>query len=604
MIIRLIPRKIGCTLIRSSVATTPPLLYRYSSTNWRNKQILNKFKKKLIPHSLVDNDYIYRQEGEQAQEDSIARERDQLNSNHTVDPNSQDTTEPNSHNTTEHITHHKTIHHSHTTNPYNYEISIDPNKSYQEDLTKSQPHLSSNLYDPTVSASSPLPPPPPPPPSPNSYDPTASLTPPETPSQISNLKPIPPNDLYVSCTIFDHDGNITSVSKKYPKMKFLRDNHLFPRDFRKIDTSSIDVAPSIMVRSPNAILINLLHIKAIIKKDCVMVFDTSTPEIVKKLGLFMYDLEMKLKMPSGNLCYEFKALECILISIMSYLEEELKFHLSSCGLILSELEDQVDRNKLQDLLIKLKKLSSFYQKTLLIKDVLEEVLDNDEDLEGMYLSKNSDWKLKDYENDVMRTSDVNHPQSKSTLSDSAAISKHDAEDKNYEDLEMILESYYNQCDEFVQQSGSLLNDIKVTEEIINIILDTNRNSLMLFELKLTVYTLGFTVATLLPAFYGMNLKNYIEDSNMGFLMVLVFSIVQGLIITFINFRKLHKVQNVTMMGSKSSSRHHLSSPVGTFRKDKWWYRMFWGGRNTTYHHPTMRERDVIWRMINDDKGRK
>lgn len=150
---------------------------------------------------------------------TLSRERDQLNSHHTGEINSHDTTEPNSHNKaesnshdiTKSITHHTTIHHSHTTNPYNYEISIDPNKSYQEDITKSQSHISSNSYDPTVSASSP------PPPSPHSYDPTASLTPPETPSQISNLKPIPPNDLYVSCTIFDHDGNITSVSKSIPK---------------------------------------------------------------------------------------------------------------------------------------------------------------------------------------------------------------------------------------------------------------------------------------------------------------------------------------------------------------------------------------------------
>lgn len=513
----MILRSVRGSLLRSPIA---PLSYRYSSTNWRNKQILNKFKNKVIPHSLVDNDYIYERTDKKTVE---------------VNPTSTDGSDDTLNNIAESVSH----------------ISTESGARYAA-ASDSDSNAAANAASTTTTTGD------------------GRKSP-----QISSLKPIPPNDLYVSCTIFDSGGNITSVSKRYPKMKFLRDNHLFPRDFRKIDTSSIDVAPSIMVRSPNAILINLLHIKAIIKKDSVMVFDTSTPETVHKLGLFMYDLEMKLKLPSGNLCYEFKALESILISIMSYLGEELKFHLSSCGLILSELEDQVDRSKLQDLLIKLKKLSSFYQKTLLIKDVLEDVLDNDEDLEGMYLSNMSmDPK----------------PQK--------------LQDKNYEDLEMILESYYNQCDEFVQQAGSLLNDIKVTEEIINIILDTNRNSLMLFELKLTVYTLGFTVATLLPAFYGMNLKNYIEDSNLGFMMVVVVSIVQGLIITFINFRKLHKVQNVTMMGSKMPGRHHLSSPVGSFKKDKWWYRMFFGGRNTTYHHPTLKERDVIWRMINDDKGRK
>ncbi|EMG45305.1 Inner membrane magnesium transporter MRS2, mitochondrial [Candida maltosa Xu316] len=301
----------------------------------------------------------------------------------------------------------------------------------------------------------------------------------------NKLKPITPSDLYVSCTVFDRLGNITAVSRKYPKMQFLKDNHLFPRDLRKIDTSSIEVVPVIMIRPSTAILVNLLHIKAIIKKDSVMVFDTSNSEIATKLGIFMYDLELKLKSPSNNICYEFRALESILVSIMSYLEAEIKVHRRQCGLILAELEDEVDRQKLQELLVNSKKLSSFHQRAILIRDVLEELLDNDEDLAGMYLT------------------------------DPKNVS--DPEEGNYEEIESILESYYRQCDEFVQQAGSLLNDIKATEEIVNIILDANRNSLMLFELKVTVYTLGFTVATLLPAFYGMNLKNYIEESNWGFI---------------------------------------------------------------------------------------
>jgi len=357
-------------------------------------------------------------------------------------------------------------------------------------------------------------------------------------------------------------------------MKFLKDNKLFPRDLRKIDTTSNDISPSIMIRPSNAILVNLLHIKAIIKKDQVMVFDTSTSEIATKLGLFMYDLEMKLKLPHGNVPYEFRAMESILISIMSYLESELKTHVSSCGLILRELEDLVDRQKLQDLLVKSKKLTSFYQKALLIRNVLEETLENDEDLAAMYLSNPKDLE--------------------------------DPENGDYEDLEMILESYYNQCDEFVQQAGALVNDIKATEEIANIILDANRNSLMLFELKITVYTLGFTVATLLPAYYGMNLKNYIEESNYGFAAVVVFSILQGIAITVLNFRKLRDVQKLTMMGSILNPRKlsNSQSPGGRLRKDSWLYRLIWGTkRSTPFTHPSSKDKDAIWRMINDDKPR-
>lgn len=383
------------------------------------------------------------------------------------------------------------------------------------------------------------------------------------------VQPIVPSDQFVLCTTFDAAGNVTAVSKKYPKMSFLKDNSLFPRDLRKVDTSLIDVVPLIMVRPGKAIIINLLHIKAIIQRDNVKVFDTANPKMALKLGIFMYDLEMKLKGP-GLAPYEFKALESILISVLSYLEAQLHAQKSSCGLILLELEDHISRENLQQLLIKLKNLTSFFQRAALIRDVLEELLENDEDMTGMYLTAKQEYTLEVSPND-------------------------------FSDVEMILETYYTHCDEVVQQAGSLISDIKATEEIANIILDANRNSLMLFELKVTIYTLGFTVATLVPAFYGMNLKNYIEESYYGFGAVVVLSIIQGLLITAWNFKKLHRVQKLTMMDhtptpSVKPSYYYSSS----WKRKRWWQQLLFGGK-TKYHRPTNKERDVIWRMLSDDK---
>ncbi|KAM9897706.1 hypothetical protein OXX79_006726 [Metschnikowia pulcherrima] len=404
-----------------------------------------------------------------------------------------------------------------------------------------------------------------------------SLTPPEQKNIdkeaiLKMVSPIAPNDSFVSYTTFDTEGNVTAVSQKIPKAQFLNENSLFPRDLRKVDSSSIDVAPTIMVRSENAIIVNMLHIKAIIKSDNIKIFDTANPSVATKLGLFMYDLELKLKTPS-SLPYEFKALECILISVLSYLEAQLQTHLTSCGKILAELEDNINRESLQELLIKSKKLSSFFQRATLIRDVLEELLDNDEDLNGMYLTKALKYNPTD-----------------------AAL--------DYSEIEMILETYYQHCDEVVQQAGSLISDIKATEDIANIILDANRNSLMLFELKVTIYTLGFTVATLLPAFYGMNLKNYIEESFYGFGAVLAISIIQGVLITLWNFKKLHKVQTLTMMASPATTMRNKSRYHGSDgrRPHRQWLSRLLFGRKAKQMSPTQEERDVIWRMIRNDKN--
>lgn len=381
------------------------------------------------------------------------------------------------------------------------------------------------------------------------------------------VKPIAPNDMFVSCTTFNKNGDVSSVSKKYPKAQFLNANNLFPRDLRKVDSSSIDVAPTIMVRSGNAIIVNLLHVKAIIKKDNIMIFDTANPTVATKLGLFMYDLELKLKSHS-SLPYEFKALECIFISVLSYLEAELEVHSTKCSKILAELEDNISRHNLQQLLTRLRNLTRFYQRAALIRDVLEELLDNDEDLNAMYLMKSRQYNPADNEID-------------------------------YLDVEMILETYYKHCDEVVQQAGSLISDIRATEEIVNIILDANRNSLMLFELKITIYTLGFTVATLLPAFYGMNLKNYIEESIYGFGGVVVFSIIQGIVITIWNFKKLHRVRTITMISDPSAASRFKGQRV---TGQGWLTRRLFGriwSRRAAPQPPTQSEKDVIWRMLND-----
>ncbi|CCD25199.1 Mrs2p NDAI_0E03820 [Naumovozyma dairenensis CBS 421] len=409
--------------------------------------------------------------------------------------------------------------------------------------------------------------------------------------QLLSLKPITPNDSYISCTVFNEKGDVVAVSQKFQKWAFLRDHKLYPRDLRKIDTTQVDIIPSILVK-PNCFLINMLHIKALIEKDKIFIFDTSNPSAAVKLGVLMYDLESKLSSTSvsptlksmgGTQLYEHKALESILINVMSTLETEFHFHHDLCSHILNELENEVNREKLRDLLIKSKKLSLFYQKSLLVRQVLDELLESDEDLASMYLS-------------VHRT-----------------------EDDDFADLEMLLETYYTQCDEYVQQAASLIQDIKSTEEIVNIILDANRNSLMLLELKVTIYTLGFTVATLLPAFYGMNLKNFIEESYLGFGAVVFLSIVSAFMVTGSNFKALRSVTKLTMLDNNTSNVTKLPS-VEVLQETKsqmtkegtsqLWarsiqrLRQIWlgtNGMNSVSHRKwTKEDRDLVWKWLTDD----
>lgn len=332
-------------------------------------------------------------------------------------------------------------------------------------------------------------------------------------------------DHLVRCTVFDLEGNVQVVSGEFKRTELLSKHGLLPRDLRKLDTGISSIVPTILVRK-NSILVNLLHIKALVKADMVLLFDAYGSTDSKTQSIFMYDLEHKLRYGTktmGGLPYEMRALEAIFISVVTALDAEMQVHLTVIKGILAELEDDIDREKLRHLLIQSKKISTFHQKAVLIRDAIEELLDQDEDLAGIYLTE----KLKG----TPRTSDGDHSE-----------------------IEMLLESYYKHCDEIVQTVGSLISDIRSTEEIVNIILDSNRNSLMLLDLKIQIGTLGLGGGAFVASLYGMNLQNFIEETNWGFGAVTGVVMVTSVVIILYSLKNLRKVQRVTMMSKKSQNQ--------------------------------------------------
>ncbi|KAI9853242.1 MAG: magnesium ion transporter [Vezdaea acicularis] len=327
------------------------------------------------------------------------------------------------------------------------------------------------------------------------------------------------NEMKLRCTEFDENGNVTLVNGEFKKSELIARYGLLPRDLRKIDSSLL---PNIVVR-PSAILMNLLHLRVLIKYNRVLVFDAYGSTDSYTQSVFMYDLEGKLRQrdgsrQAGGLPYEFRAIEAVLISVTSALEGEFEGVREPVVRVLRELEEDIDRDKLRHLLIYSKKLGTFEQKAKLVRDAIDELLDADDDLAAMYLTEKAKGGQR-------------------------------GEDEHTE-VEMLLESYHKVCDEIVQASGNLVSNIRNTEEIVKAILDANRNSLMLLDLKFSIGTLGIGSGAFIAALYGMNLKNFMEDSNLGFLGISAWSFVFAGIVCAYGLHKLRKVQRFSMWGEQ------------------------------------------------------
>ncbi|KAI4251033.1 MAG: hypothetical protein LQ352_005114, partial [Teloschistes flavicans] len=325
------------------------------------------------------------------------------------------------------------------------------------------------------------------------------------------------NELRLRCTEINEHGDVTLVNGEFKKSELIAKYGLLPRDLRKIDSSLL---PHILVR-PSAILINLLHLRVLIKSDRVLMLDAYGSTNSYAQSVFMYDLQGKLaqkqsSQQGANLPYEFRALEAVLISVTSGLETEFEGVSEPVVRVLRELEEDIDRDKLRLLLIYSKKLGTFEQKARLVRDAIDDLLDADDDLVSMYLSERAQGKVR--------------------------------EEDDHTEVEMLLESYHKVCDEIVQVSGNLVSNIRNTEEIVKAILDANRNSLMLLDLKFSIGTLGIGSGAFVASLYGMNLKNFIEESNLGFVGVSAWSFVFAAIVCGYGLGKLRKVQRVSMWG--------------------------------------------------------
>lgn len=97
------------------------------------------------------------------------------------------------------------------------------------------------------------------------------------PRSISNQASLAPaghksSSILLRCTIFDQKGTPRVVSGVFNKAELCAEHHIEFRDLRKIDSRVPNLVPTILARR-GAFLVNVLHIRALIKTDEVLLFD-------------------------------------------------------------------------------------------------------------------------------------------------------------------------------------------------------------------------------------------------------------------------------------------------------------------------------------------
>jgi magnesium transporter len=246
------------------------------------------------------------------------------------------------------------------------------------------------------------------------------------------------------------------------------------RDIRQVDPAFTPKA-ALWVRQ-NALVVSLESVRAIILHNKVFLFDPDNAEVQRPIRYIKQRLSDGIhNIEEAFMPFEFRALEGILIHSCIRLEKEFAGIEPTLLKTLGQLPMQINAEHLEYLRRDEQRLVHFYSRSRKVQNVLQSVLDEDEDMAGMYLTE------KHKTPEVVRN-DVDH-----------------------DEAEMLIESYLQVVDDLTNKAGLLNTAIDDTENLIEIHLDTMQNQLLLVNLLISAITTIFTLGTAVTAIFGMNL---------------------------------------------------------------------------------------------------
>jgi Mg2+ and Co2+ transporter CorA len=379
------------------------------------------------------------------------------------------------------------------------------------------------------------------------------------------------------------------------KHAIMRRTGLPARDLRILDP--LLSYPFTILGRERAIVINLEHIKAIITAQEVLLLNSRDPAVVP----FIADLQRRLHVPTQQegrnsdmdadvankdilrtspsekpdtwgddskpdmnayedgpkvLPFEFRALEACLEAACSCLESETTILEEEAYPALDELTSKISTLNLERVRQIKSRLVAISGRVQKVRDELEHLLDDDEDMAEMYLtdklrqhyldgnaSPSSFYGGRDgmeYEptqSDAeeersllerhtdpqnLLSSSGNHVEgplaatkapSRNEYSSSSSGSHSGTKSLDVEELEMLLEAYFVQIDSTLNKLSALREYVDDTEDYINIMLDDKQNHLLQMGVMLTTATLVISAFVVVAGIFGMNITIDLFDED-------------------------------------------------------------------------------------------
>jgi len=206
----------------------------------------------------------------------------------------------------------------------------------------------------------------------------------------------------------------------------------------------------------------------------------------KTTGEHFEPLDVPLDTP---LPFEFRALEAMLLTTVTSLENELHYLEKQSNLCAENLRKRVTQNALEVLRRTRNNVEEFEIVVEGVRHALAELLMSDEDMRHMYLSEI-------FENP-------------SIFGDKRTFAQHD-------EMELLLESYLEHVEGVLKFAKICSKQAENTKETVELRLAITRNVVMKIEVLISSVTMTFAFGALIAGIFGMNLSSGVEDADNWF----------------------------------------------------------------------------------------
>ncbi|KAJ9671118.1 hypothetical protein PVL29_027217 [Vitis rotundifolia] len=214
--------------------------------------------------------------------------------------------------------------------------------------------------------------------------------------------------------------------------------------------------------------------------------------------------------------FEFRALEACLESACRCLESETQTLEQEAYPALDELTSNISTLNLERVRQIKSRLVAISGRVQKVRDELEHLLDDDNDMAEMFLTEKLVRPSLDQSsikeelcNDELEEDDERTEESKSE-SNSEIFSGFKP---NIEELEMLLEAYFVQVDGILQKLSDMSEYVGDTEDFINIMLDDKQNQLLQMGVMLSTANMIINAGIVVVGLFGMNITISLFDGG-------------------------------------------------------------------------------------------